>query len=149
MKKLFLSFAVFSAIVSCSSDNDNDEQKASIIGKWKVSKAEIITPGTNKTTIILPEGCEVENTLEFDGVNQIAMTYEQKNDACVPKANSLKYNYDKPSHVLYYNFENGGQYSYKVTTLTQTDLIIEDDKYVVDSSTGEAKTYKRYYKKVK
>ncbi len=77
------------------------------------------------------------------------MTYEQKNDACVPKANSLKYNYDKPSHVLYYNFENGGQYSYKVTTLTQTDLIIEDDKYVVDSSTGEAKTYKRYYKKVK
>ncbi|PWN63639.1 hypothetical protein C1631_021960 [Chryseobacterium phosphatilyticum] len=147
MKKLFLSFAVFSAIASCSNDNDHNEQRESIEGNWKVQKAEIFVQGTNKTTIFLPQGCEAENTLEFDGINQVAVNYELKNNVCSPKANSIQYNYDKSSRVIYYNTENG-QYSYKITLLTKTDMVIENDKYGVDDN-GNTKIFKRYYKKIK
>nr|WP_315035187.1 lipocalin family protein [uncultured Chryseobacterium sp.] len=146
MKKLFLSFAVFSAIASCSSDN-NEEHRAPIEGTWKVSKAEIDVPSTGKITTIIPTGCEVENTLEFNGVHQLAINYKLKNDVCVPTTYTVKYNYDKPSKVLYYN-EDTGQYSYKVTKLTREEMIIENDQYGFDDQ-GNTKVLRRYYKKIK
>lgn len=86
MKKLFLPLAVFSAMASCSSDDDTPKKEAAalLIGTWNQYKGDFYTTYDNKTLTVYPNGCESQNTVEYNEIEVNVVNYESKDGTCVP-----------------------------------------------------------------
>ncbi|WP_160139298.1 lipocalin family protein [Chryseobacterium sp. c4a] len=149
MKKLFLALAAFSAIVSCSSDDNNSkkEEVSPIVGTWNQYKADVYTTSDNKTKAVYPSGCESENTFEYNKteVNTVGHSLN-KDGACVPSDyHNAKYTYDQNAKKLWYNNSNR---VYKVNKLTSTELVTEDNTEDRDGD-GMNDVVIRYFRRVK
>lgn len=149
MKKIFLSFTVFSVIGSCSTDNDNNnEQEISpIIGTWNQYKGEEHTSFNNKVKVHYPEGCESENTFEFNQTHLNTVGYALSKGACVPsEAYNTQYTYDKTSKKLWYKDNNSN--AVIVSKLTPTEMVTEDRTEDRDDD-GIKDLVIRYFRKIK
>lgn len=148
MKKLFLSVAVFSAIVSCSSDNDNIKEEVSpIVGTWNQYKGEIYTTSDNTTEAVYPHGCESENTFEYNKTEVNTVGYAPNKDGvCVPAVYyNAKYTYDKDSKKLRYGNNNT---FYTISKLTFTEMVTEDRTEDRDGD-GMKDVVIRYFRRIK
>lgn len=143
MKRIFLSLAVFSMIVSCSSNDDESQtNKASIIGKWYIAKAEQYTSGDKKTVTYNPSECEKKSTHEFKEKNMTSTTFAPENNNCVKTdVVTRNYTYDPMSKKFWY--EDDKDFPYIIPQLTQTDMVLEDH---LDDIDGDGiKDIKRWY----
>ncbi|SDJ67654.1 hypothetical protein [Chryseobacterium jejuense] len=123
MKKLFLSLAVFSAIVSCSDDDAAPEP--TIIGTWKIGKSITYQTSTNKTITQEPNGCSVLNTMDFGEVDARLVGYAAKDDKCVEDfAVTTKYTYNPQTKKMI--LKDNVNISSTVIQLTKTNMIIEE-----------------------
>ncbi|MDN3694554.1 hypothetical protein QWZ06_20920 [Chryseobacterium tructae] len=149
MKKLFLALAAFSAIISCSSDDDNSkkEEVSPIVGTWNQYKADVYTTSDNKTKAVYPSGCESENIFEYNKTEVNTVGYSlNKDGVCVPSDyHNAKYTYDQNDKKLWYNNSNR---VYKVTKLTVTELVTEDNTEDRDDD-GKNDVVIRYFRRVK
>lgn len=145
MKKLFLPFAVFSVMVSCSNDDDSPkkEEAALLIGTWNQYKGEFYTTYDNKTQTVYPNGCESQNTVEYNETEVNVVNYESKDGKCAPAVpKNAKYTYDKGTQKLTHGKE------YIVTKLTPTELVTEDHNTDWDGD-GKKDVTTRYFRKIK
>lgn len=145
MKKLFLLLAAFSAIVSCSSDDDTPQkaEAALLIGTWNQYKGDFYTTYDNKTQTVYPNGCESQNTVEYNETDVNVVNYESKDGTCTPAVNKNgKYTYDKETKQLIHGKV------YIVTKITPTELVTEDHNMDWDGD-GKKDVTTRYFRKVK
>lgn len=123
MKKLFLSLAAFSAIISCSDDDAAPE--ATLIGTWKIGKSITYQTSTNKTITQEPNGCSVLNTMEFGEADARLVGYTAKDDKCVEDfAVTTKYTYNPQTKKMI--LKDNVNISSTVIQLTKTNMIIEE-----------------------
>ncbi|SDJ67609.1 lipocalin family protein [Chryseobacterium jejuense] len=148
MKKLFLLLVVFSAIVSCSSNDDEPQtNNASIIGKWYIDKAEKYTSGNKKTEVKAFSECEKKGTHEFREKDMTSTTFAPENNNCVQTdVVTRNYTYDPTSKKFWY--ENEKDFPYIISQLTQTDMILENHLDDVDGD-GIKDVVKFYFKRIK
>jgi len=66
MKKLYLRGAIGLLLLSCKTDDDNENDTSSIVSIWKFSKAEVIS-GSNNTVLYSETlaGCDANTTLNL------------------------------------------------------------------------------------
>jgi predicted small secreted protein len=81
MKKIYVLLTLGSLLFSCNSDSDDEKNTASLVGDWKISKAEVIS-GSNNSTVLYSEtltGCDANTSFEFknDGKYALKYFYEQ------------------------------------------------------------------------
>lgn len=148
MKKIFLSLAVFSVIVSCSSDDDTKKEEVSpLVGTWNQYRGDVYTTLDNKTTTVYPTGCDSENTFEYNKTEVNTVGYAANKDkVCVPaQYHSAQYTYDKETQKLTY-IES--KKNYKVTKLTATELVTEDNSEDRDGD-GLKDVVTRYFRRIK
>lgn len=148
MKKLFLSLAVFSAIVSCSNNDDEPQaNNASIIGKWYIDQAEKYTSGNKKTEVQVSSECEKKSTHEFREKDMTSITFAPENNNCVQTdVVTRNYTYDPVSKKFWY--ENDKDFPYIISQLTQTDMVLENHLDDVDGD-GIKDVIKFYFKRIK
>lgn len=121
MKKLLLSFAVFS-IVACSNDEDSTP---GIIGTWKMEKATVYLSSVKKTETYYLSGCDLKNTFEFKQNDVIITNYTSHGMECLPSGMlAKKYSYDSQTKKLVY--EDDMNQSNIVSELTNANLVIEN-----------------------
>lgn len=145
MKKLFLALAVFSAMVSCNSDDDTPkkDEASLIMGTWNQYKGDFYTTYDNKTQTVYPNGCESENTVTYDEVEVHVVNYSNKDGKCVESANKIgTYIYDKQTKKLTHGKV------YIVTKVTPTEMITEDHNTDWDGD-GKNDVTTRYFRKIK
>lgn len=141
--------AAFSAILSCSSDDDSPkkEEMSAIVGTWNQYKGEVYTTSNNQTVTVYPKGCESENIFEYNKTEVNTVGYEANKDGvCVPaQYKSAKYTYDQGAQKLWYN---NPDIAYKITKLTLTELVTEDSSEDRDND-GLNDVVIRYFRRVK
>ncbi|REC59179.1 hypothetical protein DRF65_27445 [Chryseobacterium pennae] len=145
MKKIFLALAVFSAMVSCSSDDDSPKkEEVSLIGTWNQYKGDFYTTYDNKTQTLYPKGCESQNTVEYNETEVNVVNYDSNNEGkCVPAVHkNAKYTYDKETKKLTHGKV------YIVTKITPTELVTEDHNTDWDGD-GKYDVTIRYFRKIK
>lgn len=148
MKKIFLSFFVFSVIVSCSSkDDETQANNASIVGKWYIDKAEKYTSGNKQTEVQVFSECEKKSTHEFREKDMTSITFAPENNNCVQTdVVTRNYTYDPVSKKFWYEAEQ--DFSYSISQLTQTDMVFEDHLADVDGD-GIKDVIKFYFRRIK
>lgn len=126
MKKLILAWALFSVISCGGSDEDQDlGNKASIIGKWSVEKAEIYKSSNQQILTSYSTDCQKTGTYEFTPSHLISISYADNNNTCVKTdVSTRKYTFDEGDGKFW--FENEEKYPSFITKLTASDLVIED-----------------------
>lgn len=124
MKKLFLSLAVFSAIASCSSDDDVAPEPT-IAGTWKIGKSITYQTSTEKTITQEPNGCSVLNTIDFREYEARLIRYAAKDNKCFEDfAVTMKYTYNPQTKKM--KFEDDINISNTVIELTKMNMVIEE-----------------------
>lgn len=148
MKKIFLMFAAFSAMVSCSSNDDEAQtNNASIIGKWYIDKAEKYTSGNKKTEVKVFSECEKKGTHEFREKDMTSTTFAPENNNCVQTDIVTRtYTFDPVSKKFWYEDEK--DFPYTISQLTQTDMVLEDHLEDIDGD-GIKDVIKFYFKRIK
>ncbi|SEM69932.1 Lipocalin-like domain-containing protein [Chryseobacterium taichungense] len=147
MNKIFLSFLLFS-LISCSSNDEEQDfsNKASIVGKWYVEKAEIYRSLNQQTQTSFSTDCQKMSTHEFTATHLISISYAQINNTCEKTdAVTKKYIFDKGNGKFW--FENEENYPYFVTQLNQTDMVMEDRTQDFDGD-GTKDVLRRFYKRI-
>lgn len=146
MKKLIWVLAVFSIISCGGNDEDQDPgNKASIIGKWSVEKAEIYKSSNQQIVISYSTDCQKTGTYEFTSSHLISISYADNNNTCVKTdASTRKYTFDKGNAKFW--FENEEKYPYFITKLTASDMVIEDRMQDFDGD-GTRDVLRRFYKR--
>ncbi|WP_312901599.1 lipocalin family protein [Chryseobacterium taichungense] len=147
MNKIILSFLLFS-LISCSSNDEEQDfsNKASIVGKWYVEKAEIYRSLNQQTQTSFSTDCQKMSTHEFTATHLISISYAQINNTCEKTdAVAKKYTFDKGNGKFW--FENEENYPYFVTKLNETDMVMEDRTQDFDGD-GTKDVLKRFYKRI-
>lgn len=147
MNKIVLSFLLFS-LISCSSNDEEQDlsNKALIVGKWYVEKAEIYRSLNQQTQTSFSTDCQKMSTHEFTATHLISISYAQINNTCEKTdAVTKKYIFDKGNGKFW--FENEENYPYFVTQLNQTDMVMEDRTQDFDGD-GTKDVLRRFYKRI-
>ena len=147
MKKLIWVLALFSVISCGGNDEDQDPgNKASIIGKWSVEKAEIYKSSNQQIVISYSTDCQKTGTYEFTSSHLISISYADNNNTCVKTdASTRKYTFEKGDGKFW--FENEEKYPYFITKLTASDMVIEDRMQDFDGD-GTRDVLRRFYKRI-
>lgn len=123
MKELFLSLAVFSAIVSCSDDAAASAPEPTIMGTWKIGKSITYQTSTDKTITQEPSGCSVLNTIEFRERDAKLVGYAAQDNKCVEDfAVTTKYTYNPQTKKMMLK----DNVSSTVIELTKTNMVIKE-----------------------
>lgn len=147
MNKIILSVVLLS-LISCSGNDEdqNSGNKASIIGKWYIEKAEIYRSSNQQIQTSFSTECEKTGTHEFTTSHIISISFAQSNGGCVKTdAVTRKYTYDKGNGKFW--FEGEEDEPYFVTKLSQTDMAVEDRTQDLGGD-GTRDVLRRFYKRI-
>ena len=133
MKKIIYLFVLTFLLFSCSSD-DNDNVTGSIIGSWKPVKTVIVGTATSNginipiNQTIVSNECQLKSRTIFgtDGIVK-ATSWDDTSGTCQQiSSESSAYTYNSSTKTLSMT-QNGIQLASKVSKLTDTELITEDN----------------------
>lgn len=147
MKKLILGLILFS-VISCSrtDEDQNSSNKASIIGKWFVEKAEIYRSLNQQIQTSYSTDCQKMSTHEFTFTHLISISFAEINNTCEKTdAFTSKYSFDKGNGKFWFEGEENDPYF--ITQLSQTDMVIEDRTQDFDGD-GTKDILRRFYKRI-
>lgn len=147
MNKIILSVVLFS-LISCNrnEEDQNAGNKASIIGKWYIEKAQIYRSTNQQVQTSFSTECEKMSTHEFTPSHVISISFAQSNGDCVKTdAVNRKYTYDKGNGKFWFEGEENDPYF--VTQLSQTDMAVEDRTQDFDGD-GTKDVLRRFYKRI-
>lgn len=147
MKKLIVSFILYS-VISChgTEEDQNISNKASIIGKWSIEKAEIYRSVNQQTQTSLSTDCLKMSTYEFTSSHLLSISFAQNNNTCEKTdAVARKYTFDKGNGKFWFEGEENNPYF--VTQLSQTDMVMEDRTQDFDGD-GSKDILRRFYKRI-
>lgn len=127
MKKIFLMGAVSAlALGACKSDDNDDENKVTILGTWKPVSTKIYS-GVNNSTVLYSEvadDCYKNSTIEFKADNTVVSTiydYIQNNVCTNLGAETYAYGYNESAGTIIVDGETS-----HIKTLTNNTLEILD-----------------------
>ena len=122
MKKILYIIAVSLALSSCSND-DNDDQNATILGKWNYNQVSVTINGE----FVVEEypgneqGCS-KDFLNFRENGTVALTdYSKENTACQSEVKEGTYVMSGTSVSVAID---GGTFSGQITQLTNTTMVV-------------------------
>jgi len=129
MTKLYILGAVSLLLLSCKTDNDNEDNAASIVANWKFSKAEVVS-GSDNTTVLYSQtltGCDANTTFEFKSDGKYAIRYflKQNNQCQFDYEDAGIYNYDQTAQTIATKRSNSSHTEiYKVERLNNDELVL-------------------------
>lgn len=131
MKKLALLFVSVGLLISSCSSNDNDENssevKASIIGKWELTKHGNILNGSELLLPISPDGGCSNDKIEFlENGNYKELQYEYVNSKCKEYNNDGTWS--KSNNVLKTKDILNNEFTYEILRLNETTLRLKITK---------------------
>lgn len=147
MKKFIFGLALFSVISCSGTDEDqNISNKASIIGKWSVEKAEIYRSLNQQIQTSYSTDCQKTGIHEFTSTHLISISFAEINNTCEKTdASTRKYTFDKGDGKFWFEGEENDPYF--ITQLNQTDMVIEDRTQDFDGD-GTKDVLRRFYKRI-
>lgn len=132
MKKALLSFSIIAVLLSCSSDNNSNDDtnnpgpgnSVSIVGTWKKNKEIIISGKDNSVISNTPsDDCEKKTTFIFLQNNTVSEeVYENSNGSCIHYVSSTgNYSYDSSNKKVSITLANTTDV-FEVPVLSSTEL---------------------------
>ncbi|WP_426486445.1 lipocalin family protein [Flavobacterium sp. 2] len=131
MKKLAFLFVSVGLLLSSCSSNDNDENnpeaKASIVGKWELTKGGNILNGNQLLLPITPQGGCSNNQIEFlENGNYKELQYEYTNSKCKEYNNDGTWS--KSDNTLKTKDILNNEVTYEILKLDETTLRLKITK---------------------
>ncbi|WJS96313.1 lipocalin family protein [Flavobacterium johnsoniae] len=130
MKKLVVLLMSIGLFISCSSDNNENEdiqQDTSIVGKWELTKRGNILNGTELLLTITPEGGCSNNQIEFlENGNYKELQYEYANSKCKEYNNDGTWS--KSNNILKSKDILNNEITYEILRLNETTLRLKITK---------------------
>lgn len=131
IKKLALLFVSVGLLLSSCSSNDNDENssetKASIIGKWELTKHGNILNGSELLLTISPDGGCSNDQIEFlENGNYKELQYEYANSKCKEYNNDGTWS--KSDNILKTKDILNNEFTYEILKLNETTLRLKITK---------------------
>ncbi len=128
MKKIYVLLALSLLSLSCKTSDDDTENMASLVGDWKMSKAEVVS-GSNNAVLYSQtlEGCDASTTFAFstDGSYSLKFYQEQNNQCEFDYEDKGLYNYDRTAQTIVTKRSNTSHMEiYKVEKLTDSELVL-------------------------
>ncbi|WP_343664781.1 lipocalin family protein [Chryseobacterium mucoviscidosis] len=148
MNKIILSFMMLSVISCTGSDEDqNSDNKSSMIGTWYVEKTEIYKSLNQQVLVSFSTECQKMSTHEFTTTHLFSISFAQNNNTC-EKADVViqKYTFVEANSTFW--FEGQEKYPYYITKLNESDMVVEDRTQDFDGD-GAKDVLRRFYKRIK
>ena len=139
--KFYFLLAITTLLMACRDDENGSNSTNQINGKWNYSKR-IIKSGKNQSIIKteIKDECESKSFLEFTSTKLTEVDYALTNNQCQIQYNrTYDYNIDVNNYL---NFDGG---SFKIASLTNSELVILFDLYDYDKD-GVKDEILDYYK---